>query len=427
MENLQGTLNSISEGIITPSTISDIRGILNEANRAYASGEPIIEDSIYDSLRDTLASYDPEDSLVKETWEQSSSEPDDAFKIALRDHGYLLHEHPMFSIKTVKSVQDPYYIEWIDSVVRKASTSNIQLHMSYKINGHGIRVVYDDGVLVSATTRARGGHGEDILPLISNIIPNKLPSNVEAPTSGTIELRGELCLPLSNLPKAREYNTGIKSALSAVTSLKAATDPEVQKLLTVLFYGYYNDSEILFDSKTQEYNSLSELGFDVPMYTTVNIEQGSDFDTVESIIQSNFQEFEATYDAFGYFCDGVVVTFDDSHISHDCEIDGSYSKSSMALKIGTWRQTGYVGKIESFKWIPGKTVLNPVAVVSDPNDGSEEGVLVAEGFRVKNIPLYNPSVIFALQLDINSFVHFNFGGESGVVPTYENGELVTSK
>lgn len=412
-------LNKIHDNTLSQDDLPKLRDIINDANVAYGDGYPIIEDSVYDVLRQALESIEPEDTLVTDTWEQSSTSIDDDFTEAISSWGSMLNQHPMLSIKTAKGINDSYYVAYIANLLNILLTNDsVNLHFSYKINGHGIRLVYNNGELVSATSRARGGHGDNLLPLIKDIAPNHINR------TGLIEIRGELCLPLSNLDKAREYNPDIKSALSAVTSLKASPS-KYHNLLTILYYGYYEDG-IDFKTKTDEYQFLSDLGFTTPQYMTQSLSKDYDFNTISDIIQKNLSDFELSYDDFGYFCDGVVCTIDDYELFDEQPIEGSYSTGNIALKMGLWRQTGYVGIVKEIIWIPGKTVLNPVALVVDPNT-REDGVLVSEGFRVKKVPLYNLSVIVRLNLSIGSYLCFNYGGESGVIPTFENGQLVTDK
>lgn len=412
-------LNKIHDNTLSQDDLPELRDIINDANVAYGDGYPIIEDSVYDVLRQALESIEPEDTLVTDTWEQSSTSTNDDFTEAISSWGSMLNQHPMLSIKTAKGINDSYYVAYIANLLNILLTNDsINLHFSYKINGHGIRLVYNNGELVSATSRARGGHGDNLLPLIKDIAPNHINR------TGLIEIRGELCLPLSNLDRAREYNPDIKSALSAVTSLKASPS-KYHNLLTILYYGYYEDG-VDFKAKTDEYQFLSDLGFITPQYMTQSLSKDYDFNTISDIIQKNLSDFESAYDDFGYFCDGVVCTIDDYELFDEQPIEGSYSTGNIALKMGLWRQTGYVGIVKEIIWIPGKTVLNPVALVVDPNT-REDGVLVSEGFRVKKVPLYNLSVIVRLNLSIGSYLCFNYGGESGVIPTFENGQLVTDK
>ena len=399
---MEELLTKISQGLLTNEDIPLLETLLNGANKAYADGEPIIEDSIYDVLRGALEKIDPENSLVKDTWEQSI----DGFKNAVGQYGELLEKNPMLSIKTVKSFADDYFTDYCNRV------ANRTLHFSYKVNGHGIRAVYEDGKLVSATSRARGGHGDDLLPLMKNVMPSELP------LEGVVEIRGELCIKIANLDKAREYNPGIKSPLSAITSLKAAP-PEYQKLMTVLCYGYYADG-VEFTTKAEEYQKLEFLGLETPGWAVVEYTDDS-----QEVIKTAFAQMEEMC-TFEYFYDGVVVTLNDYAEYHQMPLDGAYSLGSMALKIGKWSQVGYTGVIDHFEWLPGKTVLTPIAVVFDPESG-EDGVLVSEGFRVRNVPLYNLAVILQLELDVGSVVHFNYGGEAGVVPVDEAGNTVSAK
>lgn len=58
---------------------------------------------------------------------------------------------------------------------------------------------------------------------------------------GLVEIRGEICLPLSLLETARNYNPEIKSAFSGVSSLvRPSTTEEEVKLLKFFAYKCYS-------------------------------------------------------------------------------------------------------------------------------------------------------------------------------------------
>ena len=63
----------------------------------------------------------------------------------------------MMSIETAKSYNCDALMNFINRLPEETS-----YFASYKINGHGIRVVYKDGDLVSATSRGRSSASRDL-------------------------------------------------------------------------------------------------------------------------------------------------------------------------------------------------------------------------------------------------------------------------
>lgn len=432
MSNISHILEVGASGrLLSMEELSELEEVIRSCDRAYASGKAEVEDSVYDTLKELLKTNSPDNELLSQTWEESwsadapaqssgDSERTAKFREALSTWGKFLKEDPMMSITTIKTYEDQELWDWINCLDQEGDS----VFLSYKINGHGIRVVYDNGELVSATTRARGGRGIDITDEVKMILGE---SNPDLEDLGLCEVRGELCLKLDKLDEAREYNPKIKSALSAISSLRAARN-EYTELLDFLAYNIYADG-LEFDFKSDEYNFLEEKGFITPEYMSLELssEDLSSSEAVLAAIQDAMQTMEEGYDEFGYFCDGVVAQIDSNEEFSEAGSDGHANLGNVALKVGLWKQIGYTGRVVGIEWKPGTTKLSPVVTVEGLDDTAEAktGVLVSQGNRVAHIPIYNPLNILLLGIQVGSMLHFNYGGESGVIPVKENGSPVS--
>ena len=386
--------------------IEALERYIQDCNEAMnGDGEPLVEDAIYDKLVQLLTQVRSDSPVLQELW----SEDDEV----VGSYNKLLEENPMVSILTVKSWYDDAITQFIQ---RMPETANYLA--SYKINGHGIRVVYNDGVLVEATTRGRSTNGRDITEHVKIILGDY---NEALSEYGLVEIRGELALKLSNLDKAREFTPGLKSAFSAVSSLlkPSATKEEVE-LLDFLTYGVYIE-DYDFSSKEEVFSQLSEWGFETTEY--ISLEDISKDDLLENM-KEVVSALESNYEEFGYFCDGVVFEVSDGDVRSYLEGEGKYHDYNLALKVDSWSQDIYTGYIKEVTWKRGKFKLNPVAVVVEDLN-SNEGVLTVQGNRVKNIPLYNPKNILILKAYIGSPLSFKYGGEAGVVPCFPDGKLLS--
>ena len=386
--------------------IEALERYIQDCNEAMnGDGEPLVEDAIYDKLVQLLTQVRSDSPVLQELW----SEDDEV----VGSYNKLLEENPMVSILTVKSWNDDAITQFIQ---RMPETANYLA--SYKINGHGIRVVYNDGVLVEATTRGRSTNGRDITEHVKIILGDY---NEALSEYGLVEIRGELALKLSNLDKAREFTPGLKSAFSAVSSLikPSATKEEVE-LLDFLTYGVYIE-DYDFSSKEEVFSQLSEWGFETTEY--ISLEDISKDDLLENM-KEVVSALESNYEEFGYFCDGVVFEVSDGDVRSYLEGEGKYHDYNLALKVDSWSQDIYTGYIKEVTWKRGKFKLNPVAVVVEDLN-SNEGVLTVQGNRVKNIPLYNPKNILILKAYIGSPLSFKYGGEAGVVPCFPDGKLLS--
>lgn len=404
--NLLSQVDLYGVSSLQEDKIDALERYIQDCNEAMnGDGEPLVEDAIYDKLVQLLTKVRSDSPVLQELW----SEDDEV----IGSYNKLLEENPMVSILTVKSWSEDAITQFIQRM-----PENANYLASYKINGHGIRVVYNDGVLVEATTRGRSTNGRDITEHVKVILGDY---NESLSEYGLVEIRGELALKLSNLDKAREFTPGLKSAFSAVSSLikPSATKEEVE-LLDFLTYGVYID-DYDFSSKEEVFSQLSEWGFETTEYISLeDISKDDLLDNMKEVVSA----LESNYEDFGYFCDGVVFEVSDGDVRSYLEGEGKYHDYNLALKVDSWSQDIYTGYIKEVTWKRGKFKLNPVAVVVEDLD-SDEGVLTVQGNRVKNIPLYNPKNILILKAYIGSPLSFKYGGEAGVVPCFPDGKLLS--
>lgn len=425
MENFDLRLSNILELIdadgvagFDDSKVEELEALINECNSRQKGSEYAnqVADSIYDTLYDMLKQVKPESGILSEIWEDDGD---------ITEYTDLLVKHPMMSIETIKSYDNKELSDWIESMPEETG-----YFASFKINGHGIRVVYKDGYLVSATSRARSSAGRDLTKHMKIILGDY---NEELADYGLVELRGEVCLKLDKLEQARKFNPTIKSAFSAVSSLirPSATQEEVE-LLDFLCYGFLKD-DFFFEDREEEFQMISACGFKTPEYLL--IESCSKYDLMETI-HSVVETFEEAYDEFGYFCDGVVLEVNSRDLFSELGTEGNHNKGNIALKVGLWKQDLYTGYVQKIIWTKGKSKLSPVAIVADEPykalfdyDGNitnmeDMGVLTAQGNSVKRVPLYEPKNIMILDAYEDELLCFRYGGEAGVVPCFPDGRTL---
>lgn len=420
IQNMLEFIDINGENGFDDSKIEELESIILDCNRQMGvagSGESVeIADSIYDALYDMLKRVRPESGVLSEIWEEDGD---------ITDYTELLVKNPMMSIETAKSWDCQALMEFINRMPEEAG-----YFASFKINGHGVRVVFAYGHLVSATSRARASAGRDITRHMQIILGEY---NEELADYAMVELRGELCLKLENLSAAREFNPTLKSAFSAVASLvkPSATEEEI-KLLDFLCYGLIIDC-MTFESREDEFYQIMEFGYDTPRFVT--IEDSSKEDLLETM-QGAVQAMEDDYEDFGYFCDGVVFEVNSRELFSELGTEGNHNLGNIALKVGVWEQCVYSGYVQKIIWKRGKTKLSPVALVAEQVDLMEEdydgkvlnqdalGVMTAQGNTVRNVPLYEPKNILILDAYIGCPIFFRYGGEAGVVPCFPDGRLL---
>lgn len=405
--------------------IDRLEAVIIDCNNAANNPEidTKVDDAVYDRLREILTEVKPESELLNTLW---SAEGD------ITDHTELLRANPMMSIQTVKDWGDQEYTDFLERLDETHEDGeNVSLILSYKLNGHGVRVVYQDGQLVSATSRARASAGNDLTRQLTNILGSEVE---QLKGLGKVEIRGELVLHESNLSKAREFNPGIKSLFSGVSSLvRRYSTEEENALLEFIAYRAISSNGIEFSSKDDEYSRLESWGFTIPENFTMEIKPE---DGIHESIVSGFETLEGGYESYGYFCDGVVVEVNLRDEFFALGTAGVRAYGNVALKVGKWAQDMYTGIVQYIEFTPGKKKLSPVAIVATESEVAEFdydgkcvnfdqlGVLTAQGNSVKRVPLYEPRNILILEAYEGRPLNFRYGGEAGVVPVTQRGELL---
>lgn len=417
LEGMLSFIDTYGENGFDDSKVEELEQIILDCNSEMTgTATNAVADSIYDTLYDMLKTVKPDSHILSEIWEEDGD---------ITDYTDLLVKNPMMSIETAKSYDCKALADFIDRMPEETG-----YFASYKINGHGIRVVYDNGNLVSATSRARSSAGRDITRHLKVILGDY---KEELADYGVVELRGELCLPIDKLSEAREYNPAIKSAFSAVASLvrPSSTEEEIQ-LLDFLCYGFIVDG-VSFDNREEEFQEIERCGFSTPEYLLI---ESCTKEELPEMVHNVVEAFEENYEEFGYFCDGVVFECNSRELFNELGTSGNHNNGNIALKVGVWEQVSYSGYVQKILWTRGKSKLSPVALVAEDKDIIEEdvdgnvsnyedlGVLTAQGNKVRRVPLYEPKNILILDAYPGEVLYFRYGGEAGVVPCFPDGRLL---
>lgn len=417
---LEGMLSFIDmngEAGFDDSKVEELERLILECNSEMTgTASNSVADSIYDTLYDMLKTVAPESKVLSEIWEEDGD---------ITEYTDLLVKNPMMSIETAKSYNCKALNDFIARMPEETG-----YFASYKINGHGIRVVYSNGELVSATSRARSSAGRDLTEHMRVILGCR---NEKLAEYDLVELRGELCLPVDRLEEARKFNPTLKSAFSAVSSLIRPSAPEEEViLLDFLCYGFIMDG-IAFPTREEEFQMIESVGLTTPEYLLIeSASKGELLGVIKDVVSA----FEENYEEFGYFCDGVVFECNDRDLFSALGTEGNHNCGNVALKVGVWEQVSYSGYVQKILWTRGKTKLSPVAIVADEigmliegDDGEianmeELGVLTAQGNKVRRVPLYEPKNILILDAYPDEVIYFRYGGEAGVVPCFPDGRLL---
>lgn len=447
----------VSEATI--AQVEQLEDYIMQANRAAdetaktGKNVTLVEDAMYDVLVSKLREVKPDSPLLQELWEEGVEELDDL--------DTWLVSHPMKSILTVKDLNTSEYQSFLAQL---DPTRKYNILFETKLNGHGIRLQYVDGTFVAAKSRARNSQGRDLTEVIRVVLANKDMLHIEdLEDTGLVELRCEMVVSLSDFEVAKGYVKDLVSPLFAVASMsRASATPEEHSLLSLVAYRIFIE-DVNFDTRSEEFEYLQDLGFQVPLYLEAegDIEElsGQGLLNMVSEVEEVIFDEEAPYE---YYIDGLVMELNDMEDFHSVGGDLKYDYGNVALKVGAWEQNNYKGYVQFITWSQGKGKLSPVAIVAEEPDQVEFiyneilyqglpalmedvdiadlqcdlvdlvnnyktlGIPTANGSKVKRVPLYEPANLFILDVQPNSLLHFKYGGEAGVVPTDDKGRLLTA-
>lgn len=415
---------------ISSEQVQELEEYISQCNDAYHSGSPLVVDAIWDRLMEILRQVNPDSELCQHIWEDSVDKYDNSDSI--------VQSHPMYSIQTVKSLDCDEINGFVD---RLPAGELFDAHVSMKLNGHGIRLKYKNGEFFQARSRARSSAGRDITKQLAVTLADCDCLTLDALSDVDLcEIRGEWVLPLVDLDTARSFNPDIKSAFSAVASMGRDSGTEEEwGLLHFVAYEFLAEG-VEFASKQEEYDYLSELGFETPMCWLI---EGLSKETLMDELPGIISDCESDSNEYDYYTDGLVFAINNTDDFRALGDDGGHYKyGNMALKVGRWKQDIYDGYVQCIMWMKGKTKLTPVAIIGAEPDmwrpveytektyvydkkeianWNELGVVTASGNTVRRVPLYEPNNIVVLDAYPGSILHFRYGSEAGVVPCFEDG------
>ena len=233
----------------------------------YVKDAPEISDGAFDSLMHELRELEAEH---PEFFDPNS--PTQRVGGAVGEQfAPVRHERRMYSLDDAMNIEE--LDAWMDRVV-DALGELPELVCELKIDGSGIALTYEDGVLVRAATRGDGTTGEDVTANIRTIkdVPLRLhEAGLESVVrDGSFEVRGEVYMPKSSfesLNAAAEANgkQAFANPRNAAAGSLRQKDPKItaNRDLATFLYAIADEQAIAADGQFELLEWLGACGFHV--------------------------------------------------------------------------------------------------------------------------------------------------------------------
>lgn len=321
--------------------------------------------------------------------------------------------------RVMGSIANSYdYDELIKWANKLTSSKGFSFIIEPKYDGTSCSLIYENGILVQASTRGNGYVGSDVTENVKTIktVPLKLKINDTVYTNdyhydnlyvpNKIEIRGEILMPKSQFIRCNEERT--KNGLEPFSNERNAAAGSLKQLDSTITakrglifkpYGIYCD-DIHFTNtylKTQHdmLNIATIFGFSDPWYA-----RAVDTNSMIMIVQEFENKFLYNQD---YKMDGAVVKVDEFDVQEEL---GYSQKVPYWAKAFKFKQESISTILKSVKWYIGRSgKLTPVGVLIP---------VEVDGSTISNVTLNNIDFIHELDLRLGAYIFIEKGG--AVIP-----------
>ena len=380
--------------------VDDLRKALHRHNyRYYVLDDPEISDAEYDRMMRKLKQLEEEHPQLA-----SSDSPTARVGAApLEKFEPVAHTIPMLSLDN--GFNDEDILEFDKRIRRNLDTRDEILYTAEpKMDGVAVELIYENGILVTASTRGDGLTGEGITNNVKTIqtVPLVMQTEDLADIPPRMEVRGEVFIGLEafrkfnqervaqQLPPFANPRNAAAGSLRQLDSKITAARP-----LEIFFYGVGIVEDIEFDSHGELLESLKKWGFRINPLIRSGINIGSVLNYYRKLSEERYQ--------LAYDIDGVVVKVDRIALQQRLGATSRSPRWAIAYKFEAIQETTM---LETIEVQVGRTgTLTPVAHLKPVNVG---------GVTVSRATLHNEDEILKKDVRIGDQVLVQRAGD--VIP-----------
>ena len=389
--------------------VEDLRKALHRHNyRYYVLDDPEISDAEYDRMMQELQQ-------LEEDYPRLASPDSPTARVGappLEKFDTVAHTIPMLSLDNAFNDQD--VLDFDGRIKRNLDTQDEILYTAEpKMDGVAVELIYENGKLVTASTRGDGLVGELITTNIKTIqtVPLVMQSDGLSTIPPRLEIRGEVFIGLDAFKKLNQER--IEQEMSPFANPRNAAAGSLRQLdskitanrpLEIFFYGVGIVEDLEFESHAKLLESLKKWGFRINplILSSAGIEA----------VLNYYRELDEKRHRLAYDIDGVVVKVDRIDLQQRLGATSRSPRWAIAYKFKAIQETT---TLEAIEVQVGRTgVLTPVAHLKPVNVG---------GVTVSRATLHNEDDIRKKDVRIGDQVLVQRAGD--VIP--EVVKVITSR
>ena len=344
--------------------VDELRKALHRHNyRYYVLDDPEISDAEYDRMMKALQ-------LLEENHPQLASSDSPTARVGappLEKFETVTHTIPMLSLDN--GFNDEDILEFDKRVRRNLDTRDEILYTAEpKMDGVAVELIYENGILVTASTRGDGLTGEGITNNVKTIqtVPLVMQAGGLADIPPRLEVRGEVFIGLEAFKKFNQER--IDQELPPFANPRNAAAGSLRQLdskitaarpLEIFFYGVGIVAGIDFESHGELLESLMNWGFRINPLIRSAV-------TIRSVLDY-YRELGEKRHQLAYDIDGMVVKVDRIDLQQRL---GNTSRSPRWAIAYKFKAIQEITTLEAIEVQVGRTgALTPVAHLKPVNVG----------------------------------------------------------
>jgi len=388
---------------ITPAIIKKVdnlrKALHHHIFRYHVLDDPEISDSEYDRMMQELI-------RLETTYPDLASPDSPSARVGappLTKFETIAHTIPMLSLDNGFADED--LLEFDKRVKRNLNDPPAILYTAEpKMDGVAVELVYENGKLMTASTRGDGAIGEVITANVKTIgaVPILMQTGRPSTLPSRLEVRGEVFIGLDafknwNSERADQGLPPFANPRNAAAGSLRQLDSKITagRPLEIFFYGVGHVEDVVFESHWELLQSLKEWGFRINPLIRPKID-------IKAVLEY-YRELNEQRHRLAYDIDGMVVKVDSLLLQQQLGTTTRSPRWAIAYKFQAIQETTLLENIEVQVGRTG--VLTPVAHLKPVNVG---------GVNVSRATLHNEDEIEKKDIRIEDTVLIQRAGD--VIP-----------